>query len=549
MVIDLVAVDTAGRFIADLRPDEIDIREGGKPQPVQLLRLVGPPAADASSPGTEPAEAPPGEPSGISSTTGTPTMEPDARRVAIVVDALSLPVDAVPRLRDALLTTITDLPDDVPVMLATIGTELVVRLPFTTDRQQLATAVAAMPAQLDTATQASAIFEAVDRVCAAAVDTTRVVQAAIEAGERLILDANERSRATSAALVTLATHLGTFAGRKHLVFYSAGHSISPATQAVDTVAAAASACTGIDVMTVRREAGSALGRLATRDASDGLRVAISRANGAQVSVYTIDPAGVTTTAVMPSSRGSAQTGGAGPPILLPGLRADAGRDYLQGLAAETGGLRLTSNDLGLALRRAWEDASRYYLVGYAAREDTRKGPAPKITLSVRRRGVRVRYRTGYISPSRPEPADTAERDITAAFADPARHERDDLLVSHATSTGTLSVEVLIPRTAVRFTGDESGRRANFTVHAELQPVGRQDAAPIPLPGKDVALTLTPEEYTRFAAADHLRVVLTAPAPPPGAYTLVAVARDEGGWLAARRVPCCETGASERRPYR
>lgn len=395
VVIDMVAVDREGRFISDLRPDEIEVNEDGKRQPVQLLRLVGQavPARAAS------AAARPDQATAMAADTSTaPPSAADTppRRLALVVDTLSLSVDAVPRIRQALLDTLDELPDGLPVLVATIGPDLQVAQPFTTDKAVLRRAVSALPVQLDPPAGVQRVFDAIDRRCGSAADQRQVVDAAIEAAEQLVVDAQGRSSVASEALARLADRLGALQGRKHLVFYSSGHAMSPVTQAIDAVGAAVSACTGLDPMVVRREASSALGRLTSRAASDGLRTAIDSANRAQVTFYTLDPSGVATSAVMPSMRGTAQTGGAGPMIAFAGLRADAGRDYVEGLAIETGGITIKSNDMAVVLRRAWEDAGQYYLVGYPPPAARGKGDLRKISVSVKRRGVSVRFRRGYI---------------------------------------------------------------------------------------------------------------------------------------------------------
>lgn len=539
VVIDLVAVDRQGRFISDLRPEEIEVKEDGKRQAVALLRLVGPPGAGATGTAAESAPAPP-----VTSATapapgsGAPAAA-SLRRLAVVVDTLSLPVDAVPRVRQSLLATIADLPDGLPVLVATIGPDLQITQPFTTDKTVLRQAVSALPTQLDPPAGLSRVFDAVDRLCAAAVDERRVVDAAIEAGEQMVTDAQARSAVSSEALAMLADRLGAFEGRKHLVLYSAGHAISPVTQAVDAVGAAVSACTGLDAMAVRRDVASALGRLTNRAASEGLRTAIDRANRAQVTFYTLDPAGVTTSAIMPSTRGTAQTGGRGPMIAFPGLRADAGRDYIEGLAVDTGGLTVTSNDMALVFRRAWEDASQYYLVGYPPPASKSTREVRKISVSVKRTGTSVRFRRGYIAtPSTPAVASVseAERAIEAAFASPAAFASDDIKVTATVQRQTLAVEVLVPLSAITFSKVAGRHAADFAVHALLQELA-QPTAVTDIPGKDIALRLTPEEYARIAAAHNLRVVLTAPAPTREAR-LTVVVRDAGGWLGTRAVPCC-----------
>lgn len=568
VVIDLVAVDRQGRFVTDLRPEEVEVKEDGRRQQVQQLRLIGEgngamSATVAASTDAQPdAAAPAAAPGAVDGPAdgavdrSVDETAPVPRRLAIVVDGLSLSMDAIPRVRASLLETLADVPDGLPILIATIGTTLHIRQPFTTDKDALRTAIDALPAQLDTPAGVARVFDAVDRLCASAGDSRRVVDpaaidprgqlvpdrvldAAIEAGEQLVADAQARSAAASEALAMLATRLSAFEGRKHLVLYSSGHAISPVTQAVDAVAAAVAACTDLDAMVVRRDASSALGRLTNRATSDGLRDVIAHANRAQITFYTLDPAGIVTSTIMPSTRGTAQTGGRGPVVNFAGLRADAGRDYVEGLAADTGGLTVKSNDMAVVLRRAWEDAGRYYLVGYAPPPAKDQGELRKITVSVKRSGVSVRYRKGYIvAPTTADgpPMSEADGAIDEALTAPARFASDDIVVTPTVQQNTLSVEVLIRPTAITFS-EVSGRyRADFVVHAVLR-----DTAPpgttIDIPGKVIALQLTRDEYTRITGANNLRVVLTVEAPKREAR-LTVVVRDAGGWIAASEVHCC-----------
>jgi VWFA-related protein len=525
VVIDMVALDRDGRFVADLTPDEIEVKEDGKRQPVQLLRVVG--AADTSSspatPGTgisQPAETMP-RPADSGGEVDAAT-----RRLAIVIDTLSLSIEALPRVREGVLEAIDDLPTGLPVALVTIDGDLVVDQPFTTDRDLLRAAVR--------------IFDAVDRACAATSEQRRVVEIAVDAGEQAMRDAQARSAAASEALARLVTRLGALDGRKHLVFYSSGHAISPLSQSVDAIAAARSACIGLAPMQARRDATTALGRIENQTTALGLREVVTQANRAQVTFYSVDPAGVTTSTIMPSTRGTAQAGGQGPLFAYAGLRGDAGRDYVEGLALETGGLTVKSNDMAQVLRQAVDDARRYYLIGYTPPQPGAKAGLRKITVSIKRRGLSVRYRNGYLAaPSAvpaTSPASDAERAIDGALDSPERYASEAIVVTPTVQDGALSIEVLVPHASITWTDVDGQRDGAFAVHAVVRPEGTR-AAPIDVPGKDISLRFSPEEYARLAAAGTLRVVLSTAAPKGLAQVVVAV-RDAGGWLATRVVPCC-----------
>jgi VWFA-related protein len=388
VVVDLIAVDAQGRFIDDLRADEIEIKHGGKRQPVQLLQLMesGPVAVAPHASG--------------GSGRGVVETRQDVRRVAIVIDTASLAVDAVPRLREAIGAMVGDLPPDVPVLVAVVDTGLTIVQDFTRDRRVLAEAIGRLTPNVDAAAGSGAVYNTVDRVCASR-DAARVVEAALDAGVHMIRDTELRSANTAAGVILLANGLARVPGRKHLVFYSSGYAIEQVADAVDAVAAAAAACTSIDVMSLRRRASEALGGLQSATVANDMSRMIEAANRAQTSLYTLDPAGLTTTAIAPQS-GSSRTSVQGAMPTLSALR-HTGRDYLEGLSKETGGLNVRSNDLTSVFRSAVQDALAYYLVGYyLPPSDGKKQERDtvRVSVSVKRPGVNVRYRRDYATQGR-----------------------------------------------------------------------------------------------------------------------------------------------------
>jgi VWFA-related protein len=108
-----------------------------------------------------------------------------------------------------------------------------------------------------------------------------------------------------------------------------------------------------------------------------LRAATDAANRANVTIHTVDPRGL-------------------------GAYSRAA-DSLYRLATDTGGRAiLNTNNFELGLRQVVEDASTYYLVGYAPTRSEDDGKFHKISVKVKRSGVRVIHRSGYWAPSRKE---------------------------------------------------------------------------------------------------------------------------------------------------
>ena len=528
VVVDLIATDREGRFVDDLRADEVRIMEDGKPQKLQYLRLVrrGPSAASAGT--VEPAAG------GSGPATASPAHATDEEmQLGIVIDLGSMPADAFPRVRSAILDLLrNDLPAGVPVMIASVTPDATIHQPFTTDRAKLVAAVEALPLSLADQATFVDVVGAIDVRCAAA-QPLRAAEAAVAIGKQVIREANRRVAAASQALSMVARSLAPHRGRKHIVLYSAGYALDPVAQAIDAIAAGVAACTGGDTMALRRYASGELSALASDAAADGLRSAVDRANRSQASFYTIDPRGLMTGIVQPQQGGRTRGGGAGPLFRFATLDDRLSHDFLRTLAADTGGRSFfNSNDIGAGLRRAWQDADSYYLIAYAPESTRKRGRFRRISLKIDRPGLDLRYRQGYFEVNE---KDLADSDIDTALRVPGAFVRDGFGVSTGIDAGTLRITVRLPPSAIRFTLSQGEYRADFSVHGELRTERGTLVGGRPLDGKDVALRLTPQQMQAMRSTGSLGVRLEAPVPQPGVYRLAMVARDSGGWIAVRTV--------------
>ena len=92
-----------------------------------------------------------------------------------------------------------------------------------------------------------------------------------------------------------------------------------------------------------------------------------------------------------------------------GLLADMylSQDSLRTLAEETGGYAaVNARNIDTALDRIVRANSRYYVLGYYPANAPRDGRFHKIEVRVKRPGLRVSARKGYVSPRPPTPEDT-----------------------------------------------------------------------------------------------------------------------------------------------
>jgi VWFA-related protein len=138
-----------------------------------------------------------------------------------------------------------------------------------------------------------------------------------------------------------------------------------------------------------------------RDASrliEDAREAVAAASRSNVSIYAIDPRGLTALGddvVEIAGLGDDPRLGLGPRSLQRELQL--AQDNLRMLAEETGGFAVVNtNDFATAFDRIVAENSSYYLLGYYATNNRRDGRRRKIDVRVRRPGLQVRARNGYV---------------------------------------------------------------------------------------------------------------------------------------------------------
>lgn len=138
---------------------------------------------------------------------------------------------------------------------------------------------------------------------------------------------------------------------------------------------------------------------ANRDANtvrEEVRAAISAATRSNVSIYSVDPRGLSSLADEEIERGeSSLSTGRG----SSSERLRLAQDSLRILSDMTGGFAaVNSNDFAGIFDRIVRDNSTYYLLGFNPANDKRDGRFRKLDVRVARDGVMVRARRGYALP-------------------------------------------------------------------------------------------------------------------------------------------------------
>lgn len=521
VVIDLIATDASGRLVNDLRPEEVEVYEGGKRQRLEMLRLVTRGAEGAALVGSGPGV--PGEtapPPGAALQGAPQAAERESLGLVVVVDLATMPFDVLARTRDAVLAMVRgeELDPATRLMLVVLDRGLQVREPFTRDRGRFAAAVEALrPGAGDGEASFIQLMDDVERTCDG---TLGGVQNAITLGRAWVEDAKIGMRAALDGMGALARYLASLPGRKHVTFYSAGYAMEPQGLAADVIgglcAAGASARGALDQ--------------AKPDSAGMLHALLDEANRAQVSVYTVDARGLMGDVLPARARAPTRfvAGGAAQAVMRRSVRAP--QEILSSIADGTGATAsLNTNELARGLRAAAADARGYYLLAYTPPPGRRQGRFYPVEVKVTRDGVRLRYRRGYEWLS---DAARAERALSAALSFPALYAEDGLSLDPRVEGERLAVAVILPTRVLAFREQGGLQRNELLLRGLLRDDKGRPVGQGYLFAKTIEMKLPEERYADLKSRDNVEIAIDAKAPKAGRYQLAVVARHSGSRLSA-----------------
>jgi VWFA-related protein len=134
-----------------------------------------------------------------------------------------------------------------------------------------------------------------------------------------------------------------------------------------------------------------------------LRAAVNAAVRANLSIYSVDTRGLQAIGPMgDASTGSMRgSGGFNGGALGNNMNANfQSQEVMASLSSDTGGKAFfDSNDFAPAFAQVQKDTSAYYAVGFHSNNPVRDGRYRKLTVKVKRPGVKVEYRLGYYAPA------------------------------------------------------------------------------------------------------------------------------------------------------
>jgi VWFA-related protein len=420
VLLDIVVRDRRGRPVRDLRQDEITVLEDGVPRELKAFRLVeGTPAA-----------------AGVSATPQPGVAQPDPLRritlVSLVFDHLSQNGRKLAQ-RAAQDYLSKPMPPGQWAAVFALDNRLHMLQDFSRDPVRLTAAVDRAAAMAIRENAASLPGESRERQREANQELAQLGSGQAGAGapanpgqdavekqfretiQRMqtlatAIETTQRGHATLYPLMALARAQGALEGRKAILFFSEGLQVPPSVE-------------------------------------EAFQAAISEANRANVSLYTIDARGLDTgrdlqaagaaldKAGRVSQQAMAKRGADGTSmdevlndeLVLTSLRANT-QSSLRELAESTGGVMVANtNDLGKGLERVTSDLSSYYEIAYAPQSTEADGRFRRIEVRVSRKGVDVTSRSGYFALPATDAAPILPFELpllAAAAATPAPHAFD-----------------------------------------------------------------------------------------------------------------------------
>ncbi len=439
--VDARVFDKDGRFVTGLTRDDFEVLEEGASQPVDAVYLVdGVPAVNAAAP--DPATAPLAPPS---------SAVPVAPQTWIFFFDLNhlTPGGGFDRARKAVEEFIAGRFKDGDLAGVLAGDKMVNNR-LTSVRSELLDAIKQVKPRAESRSRLldltrdwprllneeealriargdrQVVDRAVTRACSDEADQCGLAESAVmQKGRRLATDIQRASQLTMSSLNGLASGLARIPGPKTVVFLSDGFVV----QNIETA----------------------------------LRSVVGQTARAGARVYAIDVRGLNRNTPGGSVEHVLAEDTAGP-----ATRFDDVADGPNSLAIDTGGMMIRNeNNIGRALTRIADDAGRYYVLAYRPANTTFDGKFRAIQVRVKRDGLRVRARRGYLAldparmtvpqPVKP-PVDAAPQAQQAVPADTGHGSTPlNTASGHDSTPFNTAGKVPPPTTAVRLRPDSEGR--------------------------------------------------------------------------------------------
>jgi VWFA-related protein len=436
ITVDVVATDSHGNVARGLKAEDFQVTEehSGSQKIVkfEFVDASAPPAPAVS--GSSLAAATPGTPYTFSN------LLPERMRVpptVMLMDALNTNIQNQSEVHRHMLMLLKTLPPSTPIAVFVLSRTLQVVQSFTTDPGLLRAAVDRTLRAPDIEQNPQDDPNGLSNVALDQNgDTETPANLALEDFEKTEFEAQMAIRVdeTTDAMVSIAKFLGGYPGRKNLLWFSESFPnwIAP------------NADFGSDSF-----AGTATYTDRIRNASEALA-------DARIAVYPVDARGLEVSQLYSAgqnphiNRNNPGAGFGGQLSRESSTRIDT-QSTMQQLAEATGGkICVNTNDLSGCVEGALDDSSVYYELAYYPENVKWDGRFHKLTVKTSERGIRLRYRGGYVA---------TEPDAQAKQA-PAKLLQQACLDPLPSTSISMTAEALTPKAGA---SDAGGARYLITI--------------------------------------------------------------------------------------
>jgi VWFA-related protein len=473
VVVDVVARNSKGEPVTDLKPEDFNLVEDGKPQKISSFSFQHPElhANTLQAPILPP-----------NTYNNLPRYKPNGALNILLLDSLNTNSPNQAFARDSMIKVLQSLPENEPMAVYLLGTKLRLVQDFTTDPELLKKAAISIKSKSShLLNNPNGTSPAVTPMGSVAADLVASVpglanQLSGFEAEQSVAKNDFRVAYTLTALNSLARTLAGYPGRKNLIWISE-------TFPFDIV------LNGISMRSDQLE----------RHYGNDIAVTGSLLSDAQVAVYPVDARGISNNTIY-------SVGSDPDPMAGGNIGNSTLRGAMNDLAEKTGGRAFYNrNDLDKEIKESVNDGSTYYTLGYYPENKNWNSQFRNIRLKSNRSGVKLQYRAGYFAVDRE----------AVAQANPSRQDQelDQAMTpdwpiatglpfqAHLTppsdkTQNKLVVQYAIDPKALNFQIDDKGlQRVDLTCAIRAYSVKDMDK-PVKSEGRKLAGSLRPEAYTK-----------------------------------------------------
>lgn len=513
--VDAVVVDEKGNIVRDLKPEDFEIYENGKKQNLTNFSFIS--TVSETAPDAKPAPAPKRN---VSDPVPPVQIRPEQvrRTIALVVDDLGLSFESIYYVRRSLKKFVDEQmqPNDLVAIIRT-GGGMGALQQFTADKRQLYAAIE----KIKWNSQGRAGISAFSTIEATPLEQAKanglqVSDQQLEDERKANIEREQFredifSVGTLGAINFIVKGMGELPGRKSVMLFSDGFKICSLRNADNC------------------------GKF-----QDSLRKLTDLANRAAVTIYSMDARGLQTLSLAASDNTNSQTQEQ-VSQKLDDRRSDLieNQDGLSFLSRQTGGRAFfNNNDMNWALDKALQDQNGYYLLGYQPDEDTfdpKIARFNKLDVKVLRKGLKVRYRSGFFGIADTEtknaakltPVQQIQKALVSPFSASGINVRLNTVFGSETKLGSAGAFVNsflhVEGKDLNFTDEPDGfKKVSFDI---LAVSFNESGIPVDQVGKTYEIRVKGDVYEKMITKGFVYQFLF-PVKKPGPYQMRVAIRDK-----------------------